>query len=68
MTSNGKISETMTIPEIVEKFPGTAQVFDAYGIRYKDHKALVHENLQATAKVYQIDLARILAELNQAAS
>ncbi len=66
MTAPTPITETMSIPEIVEKFPGTKAVFSRYGLHVDGYKALEHENLFATSRVHQIDLQAILHELNQA--
>lgn len=60
-----KITETMSIPEIVEKFPATKDVFSRYGLQVQGYKALAHENLFATSRVHQIDLQAILNDLNQ---
>lgn len=66
--SKGLITEEMTIPEIVEKYPGTQAVFQKYGLHVEGYKALQHENLFASSRVHQLDLTRLLADLNQAAS
>ncbi len=60
-----KIQESMTVPEIVSKYPQTTDVFKQYGIYTDGYKALEHENLFATARVHQIDLKKILADLNR---
>ncbi|HEY9746114.1 MAG TPA: hypothetical protein V6C99_07840 [Oculatellaceae cyanobacterium] len=60
------ITEEMSIPEIVEKFPATRAVFKQYGLNVDGYKALEHENLFATSRVHQIDLQQILADLNKA--
>lgn len=60
------ITQEMSVPEVVEKFPATDAVFRQYGIQAAGYKALAHENLFATARVHQIDLNALLAELNQA--
>lgn len=60
-----KITETMSIPEIVEQFPATREVFTRYGLQVEGYKALTHENLFATSRVHQIDLQAILADLNR---
>jgi hypothetical protein len=62
------IDQEMTIPEIVEKFPQTKDVFKKYGLHVEGYKALEHENLFATSKVHQIDLKKILGDLNKAVS
>lgn len=66
MTAKTPITETMSIPEIVEKYPGTQAVFSRYGLHVAGYKALEHENLFATSRVHQIDLQAILNDLNKA--
>jgi len=65
--SKATITEEMSIPEIVTQYPQTKDVFARYGLHVDGYKALEHENLFATSKVHQIDLPKILAELNQIA-
>jgi hypothetical protein len=60
------ITEEMTIPEIVEKYPKTRDIFQQYGLHVDGYKALQHENLFASSRVHQIDLQRILRDLNSA--
>ena len=60
------ITQEMTIPEIVQKFPKTKPVFEQYGIHPDGYKAIEYENLFATSRVHQIDLEAILKELNAA--
>ena len=59
-----KITEEMTIPEILKNFPQTKDVFEKYGID-PTYKALEFENISASVRVNQINLQNILAELNQ---
>lgn len=61
------ITPEMSIPEIVEKFPGTREVFKRHGIYVDGYKALDHENLIATSKVHQLNLDDLVAELNKVA-
>jgi glutamine cyclotransferase len=65
--SNAPITQEMTIPEIVEQYPKTKEVFARYGLQVDGYKALTYENLFATSRVHQIDLEQILEELNQIA-
>ena len=67
MSSKAPITEEMTIPEIVEKYPQTREVFSRYGLNPDGYKALQYENLFASSRVHQIDLQKILGELNQSA-
>jgi hypothetical protein len=66
MPSNAPITQEMTIPEIVEQYPQTQAVFKQYGLNVQGYKALEHENLFATSRVHQIDLQKILQDLNRA--
>lgn len=68
MPAQNTITEEMTIPEIVEKYPATREVFTRYGLHIDHYKALQYENLFATSRVHQIDLKKILKELNQSIS
>ena len=62
------ITEEMSIPEIVEKYPQPKPIFKQYGIQVEGYKAIEHENLFATSRVHQIDLPKILKDLNQSVS
>lgn len=64
--SNAIITQEMTIPEIVQQFPKTKDVFAKYGLHVDGYKALEYENLFATSRVHQIDLQQILNDLNRA--
>ena len=66
MATTKKISQEMSIPEIVEAFPKTETVFSQYGIHPQGYKALQFETLFATARVHQIDLDTIMNDLNKA--
>jgi hybrid cluster-associated redox disulfide protein len=59
------ITQEMSIPEILEKFPQTLKIFQRYGITPQGYRAMAFENLQASCQVHQIDLVEILSELNQ---
>ena len=60
------ITEEMSIPEIVSKYPQTTDVFKRHGVQVEGYKALEHENLFATARVHHWDLQALLDELKQA--
>lgn len=60
------ITEDMSIPEIVEKYPATKAIFKQYGLNVDGYKALEHENLFATSRVHQINLPELLEKLNAA--
>jgi glutamine cyclotransferase len=59
------ITQEMSIPEIIQKYPQTGPIFKQYGLNVEGYKALEHENLFATSRVHQIDLQELLAALNQ---
>jgi hypothetical protein len=63
--SKPAITEEMSIPEIVAEYPKTKDIFARYGLYVEGYKALEHENLFATSKVHQLDLVKILGELNR---
>lgn len=63
-----QIEATMTIPEILEKYPQTLAVFERYGLKPQGYKALEYENLFASARVHHIELDTILTDLNQVVS
>lgn len=65
MSQNPAITQEMSIPEIVKAHPNTKDVFARYGLHIDGYKAIEHENLFATCRVHQIDLAQILKDLNQ---
>lgn len=61
-----KITEQMSVPEILRQFPETRGIFLHYGLPVDDYKATTYENLFATCLVHQIDLLRLLTDLNRA--
>lgn len=68
MSQNPVITQEMSIPEIVKAHPQTKDVFARYGLHVDGYKAIEHENLFATCRVHQIELDKILTELNQIAA
>lgn len=62
------ITQEMSIPEILDQYPQTESVFRRHGIQAQGYKALSFENLFATARVHQLDLQKLLQELNQSVS
>ncbi len=61
---SGKITAEMSVPEIVEKYPQTLEVFKRYGLN-PGYKALQYEDLSASVLVNSIRLEDILSDLNQ---
>lgn len=54
-----------TIPNIMNKYPGSASVFRQFGIEPSGYKALQYETLFATCKVHQLEPERVTNALNQ---
>jgi len=82
MKKASKIVKEMTISEVVHKYPKTASVFIDYPSRAKggDERkfidyglhcigcpSAVAETVEEAAKVHQIDLKKLLRDLNKAA-
>ncbi len=65
MTSPTPITADMSVPDIVEQYPKTLDVFKQYGL-HPNYKALKYENLSASVLVNQISLDDILKDLNKA--
>ncbi len=65
--STPKITADMSVPDIVEKYPTTLDVFKRYGL-HPSYKALQYENLSASVLVNQISLNAILNDLNKVVS
>lgn len=55
----------LTIPAIVAQYPATTAVFEQFGIS-PTYEALKHETVTASAKVNNVDEAKLLAALQQA--
>jgi hypothetical protein len=64
---NLPIHAEMSIPEIVDRFPATEAVFARHGLQVEGYRAIEHESLFATARVHQLPLQPLLAELTTAA-
>jgi hypothetical protein len=64
---NLPLNAEMSVPEIVERFPVTEAIFARHGLQVAGYKAIEHESLFATARVHQLPLQPLLAELNAAA-
>ncbi|MBK8189776.1 MAG: hypothetical protein IPK79_04935 [Vampirovibrionales bacterium] len=66
-TPETPITDDMSIPEIVTRYPRTEAVFRRLGID-PTYKALAHESLKASALVNQIDTNTLLTALNEEVS
>ncbi len=60
------ITKDMKIEEIIRKFPQTLPVFEKYGIDCADCSLGKFENIEQGAKVHNIDLDKLLKDLNRA--
>lgn len=58
------ITKDMKIEEIIRKYPKTLKIFDQYGIDCTTCQLKEFENLEAGAKVHNIDLSAIIDDLN----
>lgn len=61
------ITATMSITEIVQKFPQTIEVFNRYGMHCLGCMASRFENLEQGALAHGIDVAAFLKDLNAVA-
>ena len=60
------IDKDMKIEEVLRRFPKTIPVFRRFGIDCVQCQLSEYENLEHGAKVHGIDLAALLAGLNDA--
>jgi hydrid cluster protein-associated redox disulfide domain len=60
------ITGDMTITEIVEKYPKTADVLLSYGMHCFGCMAARYENLEQGALAHGIDVPKLLKDLNSA--
>ncbi len=61
---NGLIKKEMLITDIIEQFPSTTEVFVRYGVC--SDEIIPRETLEFFSRAHQIDLEKILVELNEA--
>jgi len=61
-----KITEQMTILEVLRTAPQTRKVFDRYQMRCKGCKGAVAETVAAGARNHGIDSKALLRDLNEA--
>lgn len=59
------ITKDMKIEEIIRTYPQTLKIFDLYGIDCATCHLKEYENLEAGAKVHNIDLHAIVEDLNR---
>ncbi len=61
-----KITKSMSIMEIVSKYPDTAEVFMKHGLHCIGCAAASFESLEDGAKAHGIDVEKLLKDLNKA--
>lgn len=59
------IRKEMKIEDVLRNFPGTAEVFQQFGIDCTDCQLSQFEDLEHGAKVHNIDLDELLRRLNE---
>ncbi|MBA7599150.1 hypothetical protein ES703_06177 [subsurface metagenome] len=67
MKKDQKITKEMTIAEVIEKHPKTASVFMIYGLHCFGCPMAQSETLEQLARANQMDLKKLLKDLNKAA-
>ena len=63
-----KITKNISITEIVQKYPDTVKVFNKYGLHCIGCMAAQFENIEQGASAHGIDVDKMVADLNKAAS
>ncbi len=61
------IDKDMKIETVLRNFPQTIHVFESFGIDCAGCQLSGYENIEHGAKVHGIDLAALLARLNESA-
>jgi len=59
------ITKEMTIAEIVQRYPQTIRVFKRYGLDCNECAIAQFEQVSGGAKVHNVDLEELIADLNQ---
>lgn len=62
-----KIKKEMTINEVVKKYPKTVFVFIDYGLHCVGCPAAQGETIEEAAELHQMDLEKLLEDLNKTA-
>jgi len=66
MEKTKKITEEMTIGEVIKKYPRTVFVFIDYGLHCVGCPMAAPETIKEAAKLHRIDLKKFLRDLNKA--
>ncbi len=62
-----KITEKMTIEEVMANFPAVVPVFLKHGLRCVGCPMSAPETIEEAAQLHQIDIKKFIKELNEAA-
>jgi len=60
------ITRDMTISEIIGKYPETIEIFNSFGLDCNECQIADYEELEHGAGVHNVDVEKLLAELNRA--
>ncbi len=67
MEKSSKITKEMAVNEIIKKYPKTVFVFMDYGLHCAGCPMAQNETIEEAAKLHQMDLEKLLKDLNKAA-
>ncbi|MFA5767589.1 MAG: DUF1858 domain-containing protein [Candidatus Paceibacterota bacterium] len=67
MEKEAKITKDMTIDEVIQKYPKSAVVFMEHGFHCIGCPASQAETVEQGAELHQVDLNKLLDDLNKAA-
>lgn len=62
------ITKDMTIEEVLRRYPRTAEVFRKFGLECMECQIAAFEEVEHGAGVHQVDVEKLLEELNRAIS
>lgn len=64
-SGKGKITEDMTIKDVIDTYPQTATVFMRYNVGCIGCLAASYEKVSDIAKIHGIDTKQLVADLNE---
>ena len=67
MGNKPKITKEITIAEVIKKYPKTVFVFMDYGLHCVGCPMAQNDTIEGAAKLHQIDLEKLLKDLNKIA-
>ena len=62
------ITKYMSITDVVEKYPETAEIFQNYGMHCFGWMAAMYENIEQGALAHGFDVDKLIEDLNKAIS